>query len=91
MVPLTAVCLLVIDGPNICYWFILIGCICSCLPTFAIIHRRVKEREMARTRRFETVSSWLKSKNYVEMDNYQEDGEHPVWTTTTQAAKNESI
>ena len=46
---------------------------------------------MARTRRFETVSSWLKSKDYVEMDNYQEDGENPVWTTTTQAAKNESI
>ena len=93
MLTIPAVCLhfSVLDGPHICYWFILIGCICSCLPTFAIIHRGVKERG-EKARRFETVSSWLKSKDYVEMDDYQDGQENPsIWTTTTRVAKNESI
>ena len=93
MLTIPAVCLYfsVLDGPHICYWFILIGCICSCLPTFAIIHRGVKERG-EKARRFETVSSWLKSKDYVEMDDYQDGQENPsIWTTTTRVAKNESI
>ena len=65
---------LVLDSPNVCYGFILFGCICSCLPTFASIHQKVKERQQrTAANQFDSVSNWLKSKDYVEMDDYPTD------------------
>ena len=66
---------LVLGSPNVCYGFILFGCICSCLPTFAaILCQKVKGRQQrTAANQFDSVSNWSKSKDYVEMDDYPTD------------------
>ena len=62
-------CFSVLDGPDVCYWFIILGSLISFIPTFSFaVYKKIKDDQMTKLRSL-TLTQWLQSKNYVEMED----------------------